>query len=162
MNIIFRYNHIPKLNIAVNDLDSLQNDTIVLGIKNEVAELEKYTNKIIFFEPNPVIVKSTFKRPADLARVLTFNHSLSSLDSFTLPREAVEKSLAPSWTRIRTAISDCKKCVIIPTLDLFCEEKKCPIAEPSGLSRYCDTAHVSVIGANRTIPALKNILKDLL
>ncbi|KAE9552132.1 hypothetical protein FO519_004668 [Halicephalobus sp. NKZ332] len=157
-----RYNHISRLNVPITDPESLQNDIIVLAMKNELAEYEKYTDKIIFFESSPVVINSTFQGPGNLARILTFSHSLGILDSLFLPREAVERDLTPAWTRIKAGIADCKKCVVIPTLDLFCGKTKCPVTEASGLSRYCDNYHLSEAGTNLMLPSLKNVLSRIL
>lgn len=127
-----------------------------------MSEFEKYTSKIIFFEPSPVIVKSAFTKPGDVARRLKFKHSLSAVDELALPRKAVEQSLGTAWTRFQAGLADCKKCEIVPTLDLFCDKTKCPIIDPSGLSRYCDVDHLSVVGTNRMLSSFKNVLKDIL
>ncbi|KAE9547846.1 hypothetical protein FO519_008943 [Halicephalobus sp. NKZ332] len=157
-----RYNHIVKFNVPIDEPDSLENDTVVLGIKNEISEYEKYTKKIIIFEPPPNPINSTFRGPGDIARILTFNRTSASLDSLASPRDAVERNLAPAWTRIRAAISDCKKCIVIPTLELFCGKTKCPVTENSGLSRYCDRSHLSKIGTNIMLPSLKSVLSGIL
>ena len=102
------------------------------------------------------------ERPSKIARRLAFNQSLDFLDSMFFPREVIEKSSYPSWTKMLRVISKCKKCMIIPTLDLFCDKTKCPVAEPSGLSRYCDYSHLSEIGTDRMLPILKDVLSILL
>ncbi|KAE9549078.1 hypothetical protein FO519_007717 [Halicephalobus sp. NKZ332] len=159
---VIRYNLASNLNVPVDEPDALQNDSIILNLKKEFSEYEKYTNKMIFIEPSPVHINSTFTKAGDVARILTFNRSSVSLDSLAPSRETVEKDLIPSWTRIKAAISDCEKCTAIPTLDLFCEKTKCPVTEPSGISRYCDKTHLSEIGANLMLPRFKNVLNEIL
>ena len=161
-NLYSRYNHIKKLNNPIVNFDTLQNDSIVLGIKKEISEYEKYTNKIIFFEPSPVPLNPTFKTAEQIARLLKFNNSLSSLDSFAFSRKDVEQHIKSSWNKVKAGISECKKCAVVPTLDLFCDETKCPIAEPSGLSRYCDNVHLSIVGTNLMFSALKIVLNTVL
>lgn len=131
-------------------------------MKKELLEYEKYTTNIIFFEPSPKLMTSTFKGPGDIARKFTFNHSSTFLDSLGVPRDVIEQNLFPSWARIKAAVFDCKKCIIIPTLDLFCDKTKCPITDSSGLSRYCDRSHLSEVGTDLMLPRLKNILNNIL
>ena len=131
-------------------------------MKKEIAEYEKYVNRIIFFEPTPKLETYAFKHPGDIARKLESGNPISSLDAFALPRESVEKNSYFSWTRIQAAVSDCKKCIVIPTLDLLCDKKKCPVVNSSGLSRYCDRYHLSEVGSDLILPVFKDAVKDLL
>ncbi|KAE9549106.1 hypothetical protein FO519_007688 [Halicephalobus sp. NKZ332] len=159
---IARYNQINKIKLPIPKFENLQNSAVTFGIKKELAEYEKYVNKIILFEPSPLAYNSVFKGPGDISRILTFNHTSPSFDSLALSRGSVEMDLNPAWTRVKAGIADCKNCTVIPTFDLFCGKQKCPVAESSGISRYCDIYHLSEAGTDLMLPRLKNALKGIL
>ena len=130
-------------------------------MQKEILEYEKYADKIIFLEPSPLVIPST-KNPGDINRILLFNHSSSYLNSLSFPRKDAERDLNYAWNTIRNVTSVCKKCITVPTLDAFCTKKKCSIVEPSGLTRYCDNVHLSPVGTNLMLPALRKVLTDFL
>ena len=161
LRVHFRYNHVIKDNSSIYGNSSIRNESMILAMQKEILEYEKYTDKIIFLEPSPIIVLY-LRNTGNINRVLAFNHSSSYLNSLSLPRENVEQNLNDAWKAIQTVISVCKKCMTVPTLDAFCTKKKCSAVEPSGLMRYCDRSHLSPVGTNLMAPALRNALNGIL
>uniref|UniRef100_A0A914QQ32 SGNH domain-containing protein n=1 Tax=Panagrolaimus davidi TaxID=227884 RepID=A0A914QQ32_9BILA len=124
-----------------------------------ILKYANFTKKFILIETNPVdTITRKYHSPLKISEDLLARREINQYIKYV---KAYNETNYKAWEWVKTVTAKCKNCKIVPTRDLFCDEKICNFVDiKSKLGLYCDESHITPRTSLKLIPRIKDAIDN--